>query len=83
MTAGINNWSNAFSQLFLAHQLAVSHPLLMLASFQGHRKFLSDNRGCYIYNLPLFPVSAVALSQYHRFLFLHNFKTICVNTAVR
>jgi len=58
MTAGENNWNNAFSQLFLAHQLAVAHLMVMQASFHNHRKFLSDNRGCYKYNLSLFPVPA-------------------------
>jgi len=47
-----------FSQLFLAHQLAVSHLLVMQASFQDHRKFLSDNRAFYKYSPFLFPVSA-------------------------
>jgi len=36
-----------FSQLFLAHQLALCHLMVMQASFQDHRKFLSDNGGCY------------------------------------
>jgi len=44
-----------FSQLLLPHQLAVSHLMVMSASFQNHCKFLSDNRGCYKYNRSLFP----------------------------
>jgi len=29
MTASKNNWSNAFSSYFLAHQLAASHLIVM------------------------------------------------------
>jgi len=29
MTTGTNNWNNVFLQLFLVHQLAVSHPRVM------------------------------------------------------
>jgi len=42
----------------LAHQLAISQPNGYVSVISSHRKFLSDNRGCYKYNLSLFPVSA-------------------------
>jgi len=41
-----------------AHQLAVSHLMVMQASLQDHCKFLSDNRECYKNKLSLFPVTA-------------------------
>ena len=48
------------------------------------QKFPSDNSSVLqiLYNLPLSAASEVALNEHHRFLFLHNLKTKCVNMAV-
>jgi len=56
MTTSKNNWSNAFRNCFCA-PASCAPP--MQASFQDHRKSLSDNRGCFKFKPSLFPLSAV------------------------
>jgi len=67
MTAGKKNWVTLFTAV-LAHQLAVSHLMVMYASFHDHRKFLWQPWVLQIEPILLSSVG-VALNQYRRFCF--------------